>query len=144
MFKPGYKIISNEIHKYGFDFWLHSDGKIEEIIPDFIEVGVDVFQLPQPSSILGIEEFGERFAGKACHCLYIDLQNVVKYSTEEIIKEAENLVKYWSNEYGSGVIAVDTPDHEANGVEIWKSKVALKVFKEAFEKKVQKYDLEKL
>ena len=143
-FKPRYKIILEEMHACNFDFWLHSDGKIEEIIPDFIEIGVDVFKLPQPSSVLGIKEFGKSFADKACHSLYIDLQNIGRYTEEEIIKEAYNLVKYWSNKYGSGIIAEETPDPVTIGVEIWKIKTSLEAFKKAFEKKIQKYKVGKL
>ena len=136
IFKPRYEILSDEIYKCGYDFWLHSDGKIEEIIPDLIELGVDVFQCPQPSSVLGIKEFGKRFAGKACHGLYIDIQSTAVYGTEEeIIKEAEDLVNYWSNEYGSGVIAIDYSDPSSIGTKVENSKIALKAFKNAFENK---------
>jgi len=140
MFKPRYKMISDEIHKNGFDFWFHSCGKIEEIIPDLIEIGVDVFQLLQPSSVFGIKEFGSRFAGKSCFGLYIDIQGTAVNGTEEeIIKEAEDLVDYWSNEYGSGIIAIDYQDPIAIGTNVKNSKIALKAFKNAFERKVRKY-----
>ena len=144
IFKPRYKKIADEIHKNNLDFWFHSDGKIEEIIPDLIEIGADVFQFPQPSSVLGIKEFGRRFAGKACFCLYIDIQSTAVYGTEEeIIKEADELVNYWSNEYGSGIIAFDYHDHASIGSKIENSKIALKAFKKAFERKVQKYEVMK-
>ncbi len=141
MFKPRYKLISDEVYKNGFDFWFHSCGKIEEIMPDLIEIGVDVFQLLQPSSVLGIREFGKRFAGKACFGLYIDIQDTAVNSTEEeIIKEAGDLVDYWSNEYGSGAIAIDYHDLAAIGTNVKNSKIALNGFKKAFERKVRKYN----
>ena len=145
MFKPRYKKISDEIHKNNLDFWFHSCGKIEEIIPDLIEIGVDVFQLLQPSSVFGIKEFGNKFAGKACFGLYIDIQSTAVYGTEEeIIEEAADLVNYWSNEYGSGVIAIDYQDSKSIGTKIENSKIALNAFKKAFEIKVQKYETDKL
>jgi uroporphyrinogen decarboxylase len=140
IFKPRYKMIADEAHSNGYDYWFHSDGKIEDIIPDMIELGIDVFQLPQPSSVLGIKEFGERFAGKACHCLYVDLQSTFVSGTEEqIIKEAKDLVNYWSNEYGSGIIATDYHDPKSIGTKVENSKIALKAYKEAWESKVKKY-----
>ena len=146
VFKPRYAKIAEEVHKQGLDFWLHSDGKIEEIIPDLIEVGVDVFVLCTPR-LLGIKEFGQRFAGKSCFCLFIDTQKTAIYGTrEEIEKDAEDLVKYWSNEYGSGVIAMDY-----RGPEIYqglydedqiieRKKVALRSFKKAFFDKIKNKD----
>ncbi len=142
IFKPRYKKISDEIHKNNLDFWFHSCGKIEKIIPDLIEIGVDVFQLLQPSSVLGIKEFGKRFAGKTCHGLYIDIHRTAVYGTKgEIEKEAEDLVNYWSNEYGSGVIAIDYQDPSSIGTRVENSKIALNAFKKAFERKVQKYEM---
>lgn len=136
IFKPRYEIISEEIHKCDYDFWLHSDGKIEEIIPDLIELGVDVFQLPQPSSVLGVKEFGKRFAGKACHGLYIDIQSTAVSGTEdEIIKEAWELVDHWSSDIGSGVIAIDYSDPNSIGTKEKNSRIALKAFNDAFKSK---------
>jgi hypothetical protein len=140
IFKPRYEKLSQEIHKCGYDLWLHSDGKIEEIIPDLIELGVNVFQLPQPSSVLGISQFGDKFAGKACHGLYIDIQSTAIHGTEEeIIQEARDLVNHWSDEKGSGVIAIDYNDPSSVGTKTKNSKIALKAFKEAWEKKYSIY-----
>lgn len=143
VFKPRYARIADEIHKRGLDFWIHSDGKIEEIIPDFIEIGVDVFNL-NTSRLLGIKEFGERFAGKSCFCTYIDLQDTAVFgSREEIIEDAHGLVKYWSNDFGSGILAMDYRGNEiyeglyTQGEILERKKIALKAFKEAFKKKIK-------
>lgn len=143
VFKPRYAKIAEEVHKNGMDFWLHSDGKIEEIIPDLVEIGVDVFNLCTPR-LLGIEEFGKKFAGKACFCLYIDTQETAVLGTKkDIIREAEDLVRYWSNEYGSGVIAMDYRGNEiyqdlySTDVILERKRVALKTFKNAFKKKIK-------
>ena len=141
VFKPRYVRIAEGVHKYGLDFWMHSDGKIEEIIPDFIEIGVDVFNLSTPR-LLGIEEFGKRFAGKSCFCVYIDLQETAVFGTkEEIINDAHGLVKYWSNELGSGILAMDYRGNEIyQGLYtqeqiLERKRIALEAFKEAFKKK---------
>lgn len=143
VFKPRYAMIGEEIHKQGLDFWLHSDGRIEEIIPDLKEVGVDVFVLCTPR-LLGIKEFGQRFAGKGCYCLFIDTQKTAVDGTlEEIEKDASDLVKYWSNDYGSGVIAMDYRGNEIyqgkydKAEIIQRKKVALSSFKKAFYEKIK-------
>ncbi len=143
VFKPRYARIAKEVHRHGLDFWMHSDGKIEEIIPDLIEIGVDVFNL-NTSRLLGIKEFGEKFAGSSCFCTYIDLQDTaVLGSREEIIEDAHGLVKYWSNDFGSGIIAMDYRGNEIyQGLYtleqiLDRKKIALKAFKEAFKKKIK-------
>jgi uroporphyrinogen decarboxylase len=144
VFKPRYAKISNQIHKRGLDFWLHSDGKIEEIIPDLIEIGVDVFNLNTPR-LLGIREFGQRFGGQACFCIYMDMQKTAVSGTpEELVKDAHDLVDYWSNERGSRVLAMDYRGNEIyQGVysqeEILERKrIALGAFKEAFRNKTRR------
>jgi hypothetical protein len=141
VFKPRYARIADEIHRRGLDFWIHSDGKIGEIIPDFIEIGVDVFNLNTPR-LLGIKEFGQRFQGQSCFCIYIDMQKTaVSGSREEIVKDAHDLVNYWSNEQGSGVLAMDYRGNEiyqglySQEEILERKKVALGAFKEAFREK---------
>ncbi|KPJ84354.1 MAG: hypothetical protein AMS17_16395 [Spirochaetes bacterium DG_61] len=136
VFKPRYARIVEEVHQQGMDFWFHSDGMIEEIIPDLIEIGVDVFNICDPQ-LLGIESFGKKFSGKSCFTMYIDIQKTAVEGTEEdIVKEAENLVKCWSNEYGSGVLAMDYRDMgSATNDTLARKKIALSSFKNAFEKK---------
>jgi uroporphyrinogen decarboxylase len=142
VFKPRYARIADRVHRRGLDFWLHSDGKIEEIIPDLIEIGVDVFNL-NTSRLLGIREFGQRFAGRSCFCVYIDTQDTAIYgSRPDIVKDARALVKYWSNELGSGILAMDYRGNEiyqgvySQGEILERKKVALGAFKQAFEEKV--------
>ena len=66
------------------DFWLHADGKIDEIIPDLIEVGVDVIDLIKPK-LFDLVEYGKRFSNKCCFSIYIDIQKSI----------IENLYKFW-------------------------------------------------
>jgi hypothetical protein len=141
VFKPRYARIADQAHRRGLHFWLHSDGKIEAIIPDLIELGVDVFNL-NTSRLLGIREFGEKFAGRSCFCAYIDTQDTAIYgSLSDIAADARGLVKYWSNELGSGILAMDYRGNEIyQGVcreeEILeRKKTALRAFKQAFRDK---------
>lgn len=49
--KPRYKKLADTIHRRGAFFHFHSDGWIQPIIPDLIEVGVDVLEPVQPESM---------------------------------------------------------------------------------------------
>ena len=136
VFKPRYKILTEQLHKYDMDFTIHSDGNLTSIIEDFIEIGVDGLDLPQPSSIYGIKEFGERFGGRIGLSAYSDIQTTsVSGSKEKIIQEAYDMVKYWSNDECSGIVAKDYPDIESIGGDLERTKIALDAFKRAFEEK---------
>jgi len=47
-FKPRYARIFEAIHQAGWHVWMHSCGKINEIIQDLIDIGLDVINLQQP------------------------------------------------------------------------------------------------
>jgi uroporphyrinogen decarboxylase len=49
--KPRYKTLSDLIHSKGKYFFFHSDGWIEPIIPDLIEIGVDILNPVQPETM---------------------------------------------------------------------------------------------
>ena len=49
--RPRLKMIADEVHGLGKKFFLHSCGDITEIIPDLIEVGVDVLHPVQPEAM---------------------------------------------------------------------------------------------
>ena len=133
VFKPRYRKIIDAVHKLGMDFWLHSDGQISEIVPDLIEIGVDVLDLPQPASIFGSGKLGADYSRKIAFCLYIDIQStLVNGTSEQIEKEAEDLVQFYSASNGSGIIASDYPDGESIGASVANRALALKAFKRAF------------
>jgi hypothetical protein len=142
VFKPRYKRVAYAVHESGYDFWLHSDGRIETIIPDMIEIGIEVFQFPQPSSIRDIKEFGQEFAGKAAFALYIDIQTTApEGDLQKVKQEAIDLVEYWSNDFGSGIIATDYPDPVSCNINQQTREAALAAFEKAFEDKLERYSI---
>jgi uroporphyrinogen decarboxylase len=136
LFKPRYARIAEEVHRQGMDFWLHSDGKIEEIIPDLIEIGVEVLNLCDPL-LLGIQEFGRRFAGKACFTMYIDVQKTaISGNREEVEREASALVEHWTNAQVSGALAMDYRDMGCtDALALDRKRWALSAFHEAYRRK---------
>lgn len=128
-FKPRYKRIFDACHKAGWDVWMHSCGKINEIIGDWIETGVNVFNLQQPTA-LGIEEIGKRYAGKTCFQSLCDIQKTLPFkSGEEITKEAILLMEHWGTSAG-GFVFADYGDSRAIGVTDDKKKVMFDAFME--------------
>ena len=136
IFKPRYRRIIDEVHRRGMHFWLHSDGQIRSIIPDLIEIGVDVLDVPQPTSVFNTEFLGKTCAGKVCLCLYTDIQSTLVHGTrEEIEKEAQDLIFSCSCPGGGGIIASDYPDGDSIGASLRNREASLSAFKLAFRKR---------
>lgn len=113
-FRPRYQRIFDEVHKAGWHVWLHSCGKITDVVDGLIDVGVDVLELQQPS-VFGIKEFGQRFAGRVCFATLCDIQRTMAFGTDDDIRaEAAEICKYWSTPDG-GLFLIDDENGDALG-----------------------------
>ncbi|NSW90386.1 MAG: hypothetical protein HPY74_06875 [Firmicutes bacterium] len=83
-FKPRYKKQFDLTHSCGLDVYFHSCGYIKEIIPDLIEVGVDILNISQPN-LYDIKELGKEFGGKVCFCCPVSYQTTSITGTREDI-----------------------------------------------------------
>lgn len=127
-FKPRYKKIFDACHKVGWHVWMHSCGKVNDIIGDLIEIGLDVINLQQPR-VLGIEEIGKQFAGKICFQSLCDIQHTLPFASQsDIENEAKLLLQCWGTHAG-GFILSDYGDGEAIGVPGDKKKYMFDAFK---------------
>ena len=81
IFKPQYKRIFDKAHECGMDIRFHTDGKINDILEDLIELGVDIINIHQPR-LVGIDE------------------------VSKIAQEAKELVEKWATPKG-GLIGVE-------------------------------------
>lgn len=83
--KPRYKILSNLIHSKGKYFLFHSDGWIEPIIQDLIEIGVDILNPVQPETMdpVRIRELcGNRMAFEGT----LSIQRTLPFGNAEKVK----------------------------------------------------------
>lgn len=91
-FKPRYKKQFDLAHAQGLDVYFHSCGYILEIIPDLIEIGVDMLNLSQPN-LYNIEKLGMEFGGKVCFVCPVSYQTTAITGTkEDIYNEAKRLI----------------------------------------------------
>jgi len=128
-FQPRYARIFEAAHAQGWDVWMHSCGKVNAIIEPLIEIGLDVINLQQPRA-LGIEEIGERFAGRICFESLCDIQATLPFKDADAIREeAGLLLERWATPEG-GFVLSDYGDGEAIGVPLWKKEVMLDAFRE--------------
>ena len=86
IFKPYYKKLADELHSHGMDFFVQSCGKVGEIIPDFIEAGVDVFQFDQPELHQSIH-LAKTYGDKAAFYCPVDIQKIMINGDKKIIEE---------------------------------------------------------
>jgi hypothetical protein len=128
-FQPRYARIFDAAHAQGWDVWMHSCGKVNEVIEPLIEIGLDCINLQQPR-VLGIEEVGREFAGRICFESLCDIQVTLPFKErDEIREEARLLLSAWATPRG-GFVLSDYGDGAAIGVPLWKKQAMLEAFRE--------------
>ena len=89
MFKPRWKRIFDRIHNLAphVHVFFHSCGSVRPLIPDFIEIGVDILDPIQP---VGPEMAPERlkadFGGRLCFHGGMDMQRLLPSGTREQVR----------------------------------------------------------
>lgn len=106
IFKPQYKRIFDTAHACGMDIRFHTDGKINDIMEDLIELGVDIINIHQPR-LVGIDEISKIAQGRICFEAAIDIQVTLPTGDKKRIEEeAKELVSKWATDKG-GLIGVE-------------------------------------
>ncbi len=135
IFKPRYKKLFDRVHQGNLHVWLHSCGRINEILGDLIEIGLDVINISSPNQV-GIEEVGGKYAGKICFESHCDIQTTLPKNDIDAISEEANLIlKHWATPYGGFILgdidaksigAADNTKKEMinifQGLDIWRKK----------------------
>jgi uroporphyrinogen decarboxylase len=109
IFKPRYKRQIDLAHECGLDLYFHCCGYIYDIMPDFLEIGLDILNPGQPN-INGIERMGENFSGKMCFACPVSYQTTgISGTKEQIYREAKELVDCLGNRNGGliGIVPTD-------------------------------------
>ncbi len=106
IFKPQYKRIIDKAHECKMDIRFHTDGKINAILEDFIELGVDILNIHQPR-LVGIDEVSRVAQGRICFEATVDIQSTLPTGNKALIEaEVKELLKKWATPQG-GFIAVE-------------------------------------
>ncbi|MFP4027048.1 MAG: uroporphyrinogen decarboxylase family protein [Candidatus Brocadiia bacterium] len=128
-FKERYRRLFDAIHDAGMHAWMHSCGKVNEVIEEWVDVGLDVVNLQQPT-LLGIKEIGQRYRGRICFETLCDIQKTLPGgSPEEIRAEARELLKEWATSEG-GFILSDYGDGAAIGAADEQKQIMWRAFTE--------------
>lgn len=106
IFKPQYKRIFDKAHECGMDVRFHIDGKVNDILPDLIEVGANIINIHQPR-LLGIDEVSKIAQGRVCFEVAVDIQATMPTGDKSLIEaEAKELIEKWGTDKG-GLIGVE-------------------------------------
>ncbi|MDR0670268.1 MAG: hypothetical protein LBF95_09320 [Treponema sp.] len=108
LFKPYYKRLADEIHGRGMDFFLHSCGKIYDIVPGLVEAGVDVFQFDQPE-LSGSEVWAREFGARAVFYCPVDIQKIMITGDRRVIEDSALSMVNAFKKHGGSLIAKDYP-----------------------------------
>lgn len=85
-FKPYYKEIVKKIHSLNMHFWLHTCGNIEDLITDFIDIGIDVLH-PIQKYTMDERKIAEKYGDKICIWAGFDVQRTIPYGSEEDVRK---------------------------------------------------------
>ncbi|NLX58167.1 MAG: hypothetical protein GXY74_03655 [Phycisphaerae bacterium] len=115
-FFPRYRRLFDAMHEGGQDVWVHSCGKVNEIIRGYIDAGVDAVNLQQPRA-LGIEEIGRRYRGRIAFESLADIQATLPGGRlDRIEADARALAEHWMTPQG-GFVFSDYGDDRAIGAD---------------------------
>jgi len=102
-FKPLYKDYCDLIHSKNKHAFFHSDGYIEPILADLIEVGIEAVN--SQLFCMDIEDIGRKYKGMITFWGEIDRQHILSFGTKQQVTDAVKRVKnaLWMPE--GGIIA---------------------------------------
>jgi uroporphyrinogen decarboxylase len=102
-FKAHYKRIFDEIHRCGKDVIFHSCGNVMRIIPDLIELGLDVLDPVQPGA-MNLDELGRTFGGKVAFSGGIDVQRLEYNTPQQIRDEVRHAIDALGKPHGNAYL----------------------------------------
>jgi hypothetical protein len=102
-FKPLYRDYCEIIHAGGKFAFFHSDGYIEPIYPDLIEIGVDAIN--SQLFCMDIEGLGQRHRGQVTFWGEIDRQRILPFGAPDDVRAAVQRVRSALDDGQGGLIA---------------------------------------
>lgn len=85
LFKPRYAEMFKRTHAAGMDVWYHTDGRVNDILGDLIEIGVDAINCQV--SVIGHDWLAQNARGKVAFRTDIDRQHVLPFGSPAEVKE---------------------------------------------------------
>lgn len=91
-FRPYYEEIIGKAHSLGMHFWLHACGNIEEFLPRFIELGLDVIH-PIQKYTMDERKIAQKYGKDICIWAGFDVQQTIPWGTaDEVRREVRHII----------------------------------------------------
>ena len=128
IFRPDFERLINHAHSLGLTVWMHSCGQVGDIVPDLVELGMDVLQFDQPD-LHGIDNLAE-FHDRVTYWCPVDIQTTLQTGSQAVIQgKAREMVRKLGR--GGGLIAKDYGDEWSIGADPQWQQWAYEAFLEA-------------
>jgi uroporphyrinogen decarboxylase len=85
LFKPRYEAMFSRVRSAGMDVWFHTDGFVNDIIGDLVEIGVDVINAQV--AVVGHDWIARNARGRVAFRTDIDRQRVLPFGSPAEVKE---------------------------------------------------------
>ncbi len=86
-FRPGFAAYIELAHRYGLKVMHHTCGSVVELIPDFIDCGLDILQSLQPQAAgMDLGALRRRYGRHLCFHGGLDIQGVLPHGTPEQVR----------------------------------------------------------
>ena len=91
-YKPSYKKMFDRVRAGGAHVWMHLCGNVTAILPDLIDIGLNVLNPVQPQA-MDVRLLSREFGGRVCFNGGVDVQGtLVRGTPEEVKREVHELV----------------------------------------------------
>ena len=102
-FADQYRRVFREIHRLGMDVFFHSCGNVTAIVPDLVEMGLDVLDPIQPGA-MDPAAIARDFGGKIAFCGGIDDQKLATRSAAEVRDEVRRTIDTLGAPFGNALV----------------------------------------
>ncbi len=109
--KPRMAKLFQATHAAGKAVFLHCCGKVQELFPELIEIGLDVFNPFQPE-VMDPYEIKKQFGGQLCFYGGVSIQKLLPYGTPDQIQGEVRRLKQAIGQGGGYILA---PSHDMPG-----------------------------
>lgn len=114
-YKPRYQRMFEAVQRRGAHVWMHLCGNVTAILPDLVEIGLDVLNPVQPQA-MDVDALGAEFGGRLCFYGGADVQGTLPHGTPaDVRREVQHLIDIFGRYDGgyigatSHTILPDTP-----------------------------------
>ncbi len=102
-YKPSYRKMFDRVRSGGAHVWMHLCGNITVILPDLIDIGLNVLNPVQPRA-MDVMELSRNFGGKVCFNGGVDVQGTMIYGTSQDVKKEVRMLVHLFGRYNGGYI----------------------------------------